>query len=611
MSNDRDTLASQLAAREELIEEYNQIDRSQLTKTDLLLILQKHNEVWRSDPAKYWGNSEIESVNFVSDQVPEFVREKLHHPFFNRMNFIHQLSTTYLQRNLGATHTRLSHSYGVTATTKAFIRAIESDGVEIPEEAKQAAYTYAYIHDSFHGPFGHSLSLLKNQFTDISFDNKKLDKNLLSDQLSEGTILYQILQRNLPEDRVDEILEILEFFVESDDPEKQRQYGQIYYLSQVLDSKLDADRLDYLFRDTHNLKQTGPIEETELGRLIRSVEVNPIHTDANVPVRGLTWPKESSNIIEDLIKKRRDLYANFYETAGKIAVDEMITHGIYYFLEYFGINSKNGYPDSDIMKEIVLLTDNGLFEFFNDINRPFISKELVRDVYTGSFHEPIWEFELNYPAEDRDNRIQTANKRILDEIDFSSSFRFDKRTAKKYREILNTVDGGLPFDEYLFILVENLLDRYHQKTNVEQLFWKKVIDDEDLFNIYRRSMYDKYGMCSDLNDYSDLSDDLYNHFRMIPQMFISIPTYITKEKRENKEWIKEGRDEEIYWHETAPKSGELDIPLREEFQSKRIVISGPKPFAEEDARKKIEEKFKHFITEESDEWLVKETFNRR
>ncbi|EMA34376.1 metal dependent phosphohydrolase [Haloarcula japonica DSM 6131] len=449
---------------------------------------------------------------------------------------------------------------------------------------------------------------MKSYFGNISFNNKKLDKNLLYHQLKNDDILSSIFGDRFSESEEEEIKNLLEFFVDRQNHSLRKKYSDKYYLSEIMDSTIDADRLDYLFRDSHNLKYGLPTDETNLRKLIGTVQTKSVETDDGLELRRLCWPGSKKRQIEDLLKERRVLYTDVYESDSKIAVDEMVTHGLYHFLQYYDIDGARGGVDAEIMDEIALLTDTDLLNFFMDVGEPFFSRELIKDVYRGSFFTPIHDFEIEYPSENgspnEPNRLEAANEEIKNIIDPNSPV--DETTAREVRKVIKKTGGGLVFKELLFILVWEMLDRYHEQTKLESLFWEELMDDSHLRDIYTQSLLERYGMTDELSEYTDLVPEHYDSIYNIPSIFISIPTYVTRKRAENEIWEKEDSDTSIEWYD-PPENEELDLPLRKQFQSKRVIICGPEPFVENDIDDKIEEKFKTFV-KDVDNWLTPEIF---
>jgi len=611
MSDDLNQKIEQLADQfEDRIDRLSSYARSgdMRDKEQLEITLRRHNEVWEDHPATYWDDSGAETVNFVPETIPEEIYDYVSHPFFRRMNFIRQLSTTSLQRHLGATHSRLSHSYGVTAIASAFVESLQSEnGIQITETEKKAIYIYCYVHDAFHGPFGHSLDSLKEYFN-LSDHRRKLDKNLLYNEIKEDGKLYDLIHSKHDPDEARKIISLLEFFMNSGIREKQKQYADKYFLTDIVDSVVDADRLDYLYRDSHNLGHPEPMD-ADLRRLISGTSTVKVETDKGVTVRALSWNQGYDDNIEQLLQARRKFYRKYYESTEKIAIDEMLSHAMYNFIEHFDIDASRGHSqDIEIMKRIAYLTDTELIHFLREVGQPFITNELIRDLYRGHFYTPIEEYELAFPGETSDDPDKPNN---FDQFNQALSIEeptppFNPEEIGEIRYAINK--AGLGPRQKLFLMSDFLIDRYHSKANMEGKLRDLILKDDELSKEWEWVNMRKYGMFEDIDDI--VPDELmrWERYTRMPFIYIYFPTHVewlrgTKGDIENEieHWVKEKEPTRIHWHDEDKNgvSNNLDIPLREAFESKRVVLCGPQPFSEGEAKKRTCEIFMEMIKDTS------------
>lgn len=180
---------------------------------------------------------------------------------FQRLNRIKQLSCEYLVFP-GATHTRLSHSIGCYSVMEKLIghfsEALREMGYEVRKEERDLALCAALLHDIGHGPFSHSF---ENIFPQKS--HEEWTREILSD---EGTEVNRILRRNFGEDFPRELTDII-----SKQYAGQRRDGIFSVISTLVSSQVDADRMDYLLRDSYFTSVTNG--NYDLNRLIRSLGV--------------------------------------------------------------------------------------------------------------------------------------------------------------------------------------------------------------------------------------------------------------------------------------------------------------------------------------------------
>jgi HD superfamily phosphohydrolase len=139
----------------------------------------------------------------------------------------------------GADHSRFSHSIGVMQTARRILdRTNRCRGEQTSEEHRTIVLAAALIHDVGHGPFSHT-------FEKITRENH--ERRTLDIVLDEGTVLGSLLRDHAP---VPDLPDRLSTFFDSEpetDGDADRLPG---WLTAVVSSQLDADRFDYLRRDS-------------------------------------------------------------------------------------------------------------------------------------------------------------------------------------------------------------------------------------------------------------------------------------------------------------------------------------------------------------------------
>ncbi|MCP4552218.1 MAG: HD domain-containing protein [Bacteroidetes bacterium] len=151
----------------------------------------------------------------------ELIFNLIEHPYFQRLRRIRQLGLTHLVYP-GALHTRFHHSIGAMHLIGLAIAVLKDKGQKITEEETCGAAIAILLHDIGHGPYSHTLehSLVKGpSHEDIS----EIYMNYLNKEFNgKLEIGLQIFRNEYPKK----------------------------FLHQLVSSQLDADRLDYLKRDS-------------------------------------------------------------------------------------------------------------------------------------------------------------------------------------------------------------------------------------------------------------------------------------------------------------------------------------------------------------------------
>ncbi|MFO0875936.1 MAG: HD domain-containing protein [Gemmataceae bacterium] len=154
-----------------------------------------------------------------------------------RLRRIKQMGTTELVFP-GANHSRFAHSLGVLHTARLFLEQLErASGQLLPGEQRAFLLAAALLHDVGHGPFSHAFELI------TGLPHEGFTHAIIQDETTEVHRCLRAFDREMPGR--------LALFFDEDAEEGQRTGGLPAYLTQVVSGQLDADRCDYLLRDSH------------------------------------------------------------------------------------------------------------------------------------------------------------------------------------------------------------------------------------------------------------------------------------------------------------------------------------------------------------------------
>ncbi len=157
---------------------------------------------------------------FIS--IPDrFIFTLIEQPQFQRLRRISQTGLSYYVYP-GATHSRFLHALGCLHLMQKAVNTLRQKGVEITKNEERGVYIAILLHDVGHGPFSHAL------------------ENTIVEGVHHENISLQIMQELNSEFNGE--LEIAIQLFKNEYPKK--------FLSQLISSQLDVDRLDYLKRDS-------------------------------------------------------------------------------------------------------------------------------------------------------------------------------------------------------------------------------------------------------------------------------------------------------------------------------------------------------------------------
>src|SRR5712691_9328668 len=179
---------------------------------------------------KYFRDPIHGSISFDKERE-KLILDILNTREFQRLRRIRQLGALFLTFH-GAEHTRFTHSVGVAFMAKRIFDALLAAG-QIPrkgralERTRLVSIAAALLHDIGHGPFSHLYEKVFN-------DRRHEEWTRLIVRNARGEVGRLLRRAGLAE----EILAVYD-----------RRYRHAF-VSDIVSSQLDADRLDYLLRDS-------------------------------------------------------------------------------------------------------------------------------------------------------------------------------------------------------------------------------------------------------------------------------------------------------------------------------------------------------------------------
>ncbi|UCD14037.1 MAG: HD domain-containing protein [Thermoplasmatales archaeon] len=290
-------------------------------------------------------------------QVKGHLLDLLETPEVQRLYNIKQLGFTHLVFP-GAHHTRLEHSLGVYKLASQI-----SEVLRLEKSEKDSVVCAALLHDIGHGPFSHTLeSILLEKF---GVDHVDLtEKLILGDyeifEPKEKKVIHslsvnQILNKNNLDE--EEIVKIIR--------------GKITlkpYLSQILNSAIDADQLDYLIRDAYYTGVAYGMVDIE--RLLQTIL---IHEDS------LTIKRKGVSVVENILMARGLMYSSVYFHKTVRIAELMLSKALEELTDPFEFFRMT---DAEIINK---LKEIGDFQY--EIVTRLKYRNLFKQAYAASLHE--------------------------------------------------------------------------------------------------------------------------------------------------------------------------------------------------------------------------------
>lgn len=261
-------------------------------------------------------------------ELDEWERDIINHPVFQRLRRIRQLAWTDMVYP-GACHTRFEHSLGVMHVASRMYDRIVSDekckailrseldyqdaGLERNRKKVRLA---CLLHDVGHPPFSHAGEKLFPKKTGGSRYKHEEYSAAIIRYLMEGVI------DNHPSNIINHGLHAKDIadFVSG----KTGDSGGIgLFWRELLDSQLDADRADYLLRDSHHMGVT--YGHFDLPRLLVTITIGQ---DRGTGTPKLAIDKSGMHAAEALIIARYLMFTQVYFQHTRRAYDHLIESAV-------------------------------------------------------------------------------------------------------------------------------------------------------------------------------------------------------------------------------------------------------------------------------------------
>lgn len=201
---------------------------------------------------------------------------------FQRLRRIRQLGGDF-QVYPTAEHSRFSHSLGVYEIVRRMVTEIKSLSMELSEYDKICVMLAGLLHDVGHGPFSHAFEHITNH------SHEDYTAKIILGETELNRVLTEVYPR-LPED----IVSIIEHNHPND------------ILNQIISGQLDADRMDYLLRDSYF--SATSYGQFDLERILRTMRVRKIDENKKALVVKYT----GIHSVEDYIMARYQMYWQVY-----------------------------------------------------------------------------------------------------------------------------------------------------------------------------------------------------------------------------------------------------------------------------------------------------------
>ena len=320
---------------------------------------------------------------------------------FQRLRRIRQLGGDF-QVYTTAEHSRFSHSLGVYEIVRRMVTEVKSLCVELTEYEKVCVMLAGLLHDVGHGPFSHAFEHITNH------SHEEYTAKIILGNTELNAILRAVSEK-LPQD----IVSIIQHTHEND------------ILNQIVSGQLDADRMDYLLRDSYFTATS--YGQFDLERILRTMRVRKTNEGRKVIVVKYT----GIHSVEDYIMARYQMYWQVYYHPVARSYEAVFIQLFNRLKDIFKVD-KDYFEDMKVLIPFLEKSEVSVDEYFKlDENSLLYCCALIQD-------------KEDKIAADLAKRLQ--NRRLFEYVDYNE---------ENLAQIKNMLKEN-NFDERYYLKIENI-----------------------------------------------------------------------------------------------------------------------------------------------------------
>ena len=320
---------------------------------------------------------------------------------FQRLRRIRQLGGDF-QVYPTAEHSRFSHSLGVYEIVRRMVTEVKSLCVELTEYEKVCVMLAGLLHDVGHGPFSHAFENITNH------SHEEYTAKIILGNTELNAILRDVSEK-LPQD----IVSIIQHTHEND------------ILNQIVSGQLDADRMDYLLRDSYFTATS--YGQFDLERILRTMRVRKTAEGRKVIVVKYT----GIHSVEDYIMARYQMYWQVYYHPVARSYEAVFIQLFNRLKDIFKVD-KDYFEDMKVLIPFLEKSEVSVDEYFKlDENSLLYCCALIQD-------------KEDKIAADLAKRLQ--NRRLFEYVDYNE---------ENLAQIKNMLKEN-NFDERYYLKIENI-----------------------------------------------------------------------------------------------------------------------------------------------------------
>lgn len=319
----------------------------------------------------------------------------------------------------GANHTRFEHTLGVYSVANQIIKKLDDEtDIEITPTQRKEVKAAAILHDVGHLPFSHMSEEFLGEYTRI-----KKTSDVPASDIHE-LIGYKFLETNYVENCVNRINKSYGIGLQLDRIRnmiiRNIEYQDYAFLSDIIHGPLDADRIDYLLRDSYKVGLPTVIDADRLLETITLIE-DPESPERH---RRLGIQKKGTEAAESLFIARDRLKPTIHNHHITLVSENLILREII-----------DAFEDSPM--ELVGMTDYELFDYLNEDGSAR---------FTRYRHRKLPKRHQYFTVESGNNRGNKDAKEKVQNIDLKTIIQLEEELSSELEHPLVLINISEKFD---------------------------------------------------------------------------------------------------------------------------------------------------------------------
>lgn len=354
-------------------------------------------------PNSYFHHNAIRDPLYGFVDLTECETKIIDTAVFRRLHRIKQLSHAYLVYP-SAIHTRFEHVLGVTHIADRMSRQLEFNNNEL-----EIIRLGGLLHDVGHGPFSHLFEKVIHELNDTA------DHKISHEKISEMIILNDMEISKILGNKSKQVVQLLNH--ESIDGWDESRSS---LASDIVSSALDADKFDYLKRDSYHIGVA--YGQFDLERIIHTLTSTPGSKNKQLCVQA-----KGRDAIENYRLGRYLMHAQVYKHHTRLIADQMFLRAIKLALDEnildktkLQVNIESEYSISQFLRFYTSLDDRSIYDMIVSTSPDSTSAKILQNISERKLFKRACEFLPAKEISDALVRKEIMGMKSKDMLDLSN-----------------------------------------------------------------------------------------------------------------------------------------------------------------------------------------------